>query len=164
MDVISFQLCGDRDNPSVSFGEKAYCLPANPMSDRGQAVCYCVEGQNCCVDSKASFTLQAGRPDDHHIPSVCYALEGNGSRPSHKGDGYSCDGKMYTLNTIEKHAVCYGISSFSSHAMLSANPHSGIYEAKTSRCLDLNGGNPTCNQGGIIVVQTMQGKVEEEDV
>ena len=38
--AICFQLCGNRDNPSVSTSETAYCIPANPMSDRGQAVCY----------------------------------------------------------------------------------------------------------------------------
>ena len=37
---VCFQLCGDRDDPSVSVSEKAFCIPANPMSDRGQAVCY----------------------------------------------------------------------------------------------------------------------------
>lgn len=58
---------------------------------------------------------------------------------------------MYTLNTVEKHAVCYGIGSYASNAMKSNNPHSGIYEAKTSRTLDLNGGNPACNQGGMVV-------------
>ena len=42
----------------------------------------------------------------------------------------------------------YGISSYESNAMLSSNPHSGIYEAETARTLDLNGGNPACNQGG----------------
>lgn len=47
----------------------------------------------------------------------------------------------------------YGISAFESNAMRSANPHSGIYEADTSRTLDLNGGNPAYNQGGIAVVQ-----------
>lgn len=47
----------------------------------------------------------------------------------------------------------YGISAFESNAMRSANPHSGVYEANTSRTLDLNGGNPACNQGGIAVVQ-----------
>ena len=36
---IAFQLSGDRDNPSVSVSEdRAFCIPANPMSDRGQAV------------------------------------------------------------------------------------------------------------------------------
>ena len=47
----------------------------------------------------------------------------------------------------------FGISSDQSHAMLSGNPHAGIYEAKTSRTLDLNGGHPGCNQGGIAVVE-----------
>ena len=51
------------------------------------------------------------------------------------------------------HAVCYGISAYDSNAMKSPNPHSGIYEADTTRTLDLNGGNPACNQGGMMVVQ-----------
>ena len=41
--------------------------------------------------------------------------------------------------------------------MKSANPHSGIYKADTSRTLDGNGGNPGCNQGGIAVVCVDQG-------
>ena len=36
--------------------------------------------------------------------------------------------------------------------MMSDNPKSGFYEAETSRTLDGNGGNPTCNQGGMAVV------------
>lgn len=47
--------------------------------------------------------LQSGRVDD------CIALEGHGSRPSHLGKGFSTDGKMYTLNTIEQHSVCYTV-------------------------------------------------------
>ena len=49
--------------------------------------------------------------------------------------------------------VAYGICSQSSNSMKSPNPDSGIYEANTSRTLDMNGGNPSCNQGGIAVVQ-----------
>ena len=52
----------------------------------------------------------------------------------------------------------YGICSKQSHAMLSDNPHSGFYEADTSRCLDRSGGNPTCNQGGMAVV-ALQGSM-----
>ena len=37
--------------------------------------------------------------------------------------------------------------------MKSNNPNSGFYEAETSRCLDANGGNPSCNQGGIAVIE-----------
>lgn len=47
----------------------------------------------------------------------------------------------------------YGICSYASNSMKSSNPHSGVYKAETSRTLDLNGGNPACNQGGIAVVQ-----------
>nr|DAQ10960.1 MAG TPA: Cytosine specific methyltransferase [Caudoviricetes sp.] len=48
----------------------------------------------------------------------------------------------------------YGICSKESNAMKSDNPHSGIYEAETSRTIDGNGGNPGCNQGGIAVVES----------
>ena len=34
-----------------------------------------------------------------------YPIEGNGSRESHQGRGYSESNKMYTLNTVEQHAV-----------------------------------------------------------
>lgn len=73
------------------------------------------------------------------------------------GKGWT-EGVSYTLNTIDRPAVlpfepkAFGICSYSSNSMKSSNPHSGIYEADTSRTLDLNCGNPTCNQGGIAVV------------
>ena len=56
-----------------------------------------------------------------------------------------------------KGTICYGISSYDSNSMKSSNPYSGIYEADTSRTLDANGGNPSCNQGGIAVVQGFDG-------
>ena len=42
-------------------------------------------------------------------PTVC--IEGNGSRPSHTGDGYIESGTMYTLNTIERHGVAYSVEN-----------------------------------------------------
>ena len=59
---------------------------------------------------------------------------------------------------------CYGICSKDSNSMRSDNPHSGFYEAETSRCLDANGGNPSCNQGGMAVVAvqgSMIGRAEK---
>ena len=47
----------------------------------------------------------------------------------------------------------YGICAKDSNAMKSSNPNSGFYEAMTSRCLDGNGGNPSCNQGGMAVIE-----------
>ena len=55
----------------------------------------------------------------------------------------------------------FGICSKDSNAMKSDNPHSGIYEAKTARTLDGNGGNPSCNQGGIAVVAFTQNQRDE---
>ena len=47
----------------------------------------------------------------------------------------------------------FGISSYNSNAMKSSNQHSGIYEADTSRTLDLTGGSPACNQGRLAIVE-----------
>ena len=60
----------------------------------------------------------------------------------------------------------FGICSKKSNSMKSSNPHSGIYKAETSRTLDGNGGNPTCNQGGMVVVAlqgSMIGRAEKND-
>ncbi len=72
------------------------------------------------------------------------------------------DNKSATLGCSNDQTVfvpkVYGICSKDSNAMKSENPKSGFYEAKTSRCLDANGGNPTCNQGGMAVV-ALQGSM-----
>lgn len=47
----------------------------------------------------------------------------------------------------------YGICSKNSNSMRSSNPNSGFYEAETSRCLDANGSDPSCNQGGMAVIE-----------
>ena len=57
----------------------------------------------------------------------------------------------------------YGICSKQSHAMQSDNPHSGFYEADTSRCLDRSGGNPSCNQGGMAVVAVQGSMIGRSD-
>jgi DNA (cytosine-5)-methyltransferase 1 len=40
MQAVAFQLAGDRSDPTVSVSDAAFCLPANSMSDRGQAVAF----------------------------------------------------------------------------------------------------------------------------
>jgi DNA (cytosine-5)-methyltransferase 1 len=72
-----------------------------------------------------------------------------------QGNGINED-VSFTLNATDRHAVAtkaYGIGAYNSEGMKSSNPHSGIYEAITSRTLDLNGGSPACNQGGMAIVQ-----------
>ncbi len=80
---------------------------------------------------------------------VCYGV-----------DTYNQGALIETASTLRsasggdsKAVVCYGISSYHSNSMKSSNPHSGVYVAETSRTLDQNGGNPACNQGGIMVCE-----------
>ena len=60
--------------------------------------------------------------------------------------------------------VAYGICAYASNSMLSSNPHSGIYVADTARTLDLNGGNPSCNQGGVLVVMRNEEDIHREEI
>lgn len=119
--AIAFQASGDRGNPSISVSDRAYCLAANPMSDRGQAVCFqqnqrdeardtsllsvlCYEGQNVCTDAEKAFTLQAGRPDQQHIPTVVYDARGNGDgniAPTMTGH-HNANISDYTAILVEK--------------------------------------------------------------
>lgn len=68
------------------------------------------------------------------------------------------DNKSATLSCNNDQSIfvpqAYGICSDGSNSMKSDNPHSGIYEADTSRTIDGNGGNPSCNQGGMAVVES----------
>lgn len=48
--------------------------------------------------------------------------------------------------------TCYAIGSYASNAWKSPNPESGVYVTEVAKTLDLNGGNPSCNQGETCVV------------
>ena len=64
---------------------------------------------------------------------------------------------VVALSKLNNQSVlAYGISSYDSNAMKSINPYSGIYEADTARTLDLNGGSPACNQGGMVILQNQK--------
>lgn len=66
---------------------------------------------------------------------------------------YGTGGDNMPIVLIETKA--FGVCAKNSNCMKSDNPHSGFYEAHTSRCLDANGGNPNCNQGGICIVESI---------
>ena len=72
---------------------------------------------------------------------------------------------QFTITASHAHAVCtptvFGICADKSNSMLSDNPHSGIYEAETARTIDTSGGNPACNQGGMVIVELAQDHDEE---
>ena len=114
-------------------------------------------GKGPIIQDDRSATLSCNNDQTVFVP-FC-----KGYRAHYKGDVPTWkDGKVTnTLNTFdvgesrcnELVVQAYGICSRDSNAMKSDNPHSGFYEAETSRTLDANGGNPGCNQGGIAVVE-----------
>lgn len=67
-------------------------------------------------------------------------------------------GSRETDRRSEVKMIAFGISPYASNGMKSSNPHSGIYVAETSRTLDLNGGNPACNQGGMMICNVNGGE------
>ena len=60
-----------------------------------------------CYQTDVANTLMTDIPTPGGNNGGICVLEGNGSRPSHKGDGYKESDVMYTLNTVEVNAVAY---------------------------------------------------------
>ena len=76
---------------------------------------------------------------------------GKGALLQHDKSATLATNNDQTLFQPDIHA--FGVCSKHSNAMMSDNPHSGFYEAKTSRTLDRSGGHAiSSNQGGICVV------------
>lgn len=50
-------------------------------------------------------------------------------------------------------AVLYALDSLSSNSMKSANPHSGFHAESVAKTLQAGGVDPTCNQGGNVIVE-----------
>lgn len=51
--------------------------------------------------------------------------------------------------------IVYIIDAYTSNSMKSKNPHSGFHKADKVKCLDTACLNPTCNQGGVVIVQSL---------
>ncbi len=124
-------------------------------------------GKGPIIQDDKSATLSCSNDQTVFVP-FC-----KGYRPHYKGDAPAWKGGEIanTLNTFdvgesrcnELVVHAYGICSRDSNAMKSDNPHSGFYEADTSRTLDANGGNPGCNQGGIAVVAVQGSMIGRKD-
>jgi len=63
---------------------------------------------------ESSYNVTEQGPCQQSITNMCstVAIEGNGQRNSHNGDGYAETDKMYTLNTVERHSVAYSQDTY----------------------------------------------------
>ena len=136
------------------------------------------QGRSGTDDPKSGVTRRSASDSD--IAATLYAAYGtkwNGNAGAYNGENFVLEEQPIAVATqqggaeISENGICptitaaagmsgnnqpwtvYGIGGYNSEGMLSSNPHAGIYEATTSRTLDLNGGNPACNQGGIAIVE-----------
>ena len=87
MVMTAFGICSKNSNSMKS---------ANPRSGIYEA------------DTARTIDTSVPDPNKNAGGMAIVALEGNGSRPSHRGDGYGGD-VSFTLNSVERHAVSYGI-------------------------------------------------------
>lgn len=155
--------CAGITNRGAYTGEVAETLRAEshgalPMVGRyDKSAGFCdgnsADARSVGFEEERSPTLRAGA-----IPAVC-AVDNHGADSRVE---LSKDGNVQTLTSrmgtgggntpyIMRQTKAYGICSQHSNSMLSDNPDSGIYEAETSRTLDTSGGNPSSNQGGIVI-------------
>lgn len=92
------------NNDQTLFVPKAYGICSkhsnSMMSDNPKSGFY---------EAKTSRTIDTSGTNPSSNQGGMVVLEGNGSRPSHHGDGYKESDTMYTLNCTENHAVSYGI-------------------------------------------------------
>ena len=61
------------------------------------------------AETSRTLDTSGQSPNKNQGGIAVVAVEGNGTRPSHHGNGYSEEGVGYTLNTTEQHGVAYGI-------------------------------------------------------
>ena len=92
------------NNDQTLFVPKAYGICSkhsnSMMSDNPNSGFY---------EAETSRTIDTSGTNPSSNQGGMVVIEGNGSRPSHHGDGYKESDTMYTLNCTENHAVSYGI-------------------------------------------------------
>jgi len=162
---------GGHTAPEILFERNGLCWDSTQSGEAGQgtagdfedgagtAVAWYQNGSGECFIGGKAKTVQtnsnaSGRGMQMLLQPQAYGFKLGNSEQA-RSIGFQ-EERSPTLNAEcggNKPAICYGIGSFNSAGMLSDNPKAGIYEADTSRTLDLNGGNPACNQGGICVAQ-----------
>ena len=79
-----------------------------------------------------------------------------GRKDSHSLGDFEPGAPSYTLTKGHSHAVAFSFDSLSSNSMKSSNPVSGCREVDLAKCLDTTNPDPSKNQGGHAILQSMQ--------
>ena len=155
------------DNVAATLRAETHGHPPCVMESAGFCTEHSAKSRTIGYEEECSPTLRAGA-----VPAAVYENHSQDTRYTGPleiaptvSSTYGTGGNNQPFVVAEDETLfkpkAYGICSKDSNAMKSDNPHSGIYEADTSRTIDANGGNPSCNQGGIAVVAFTQNQRDE---
>jgi DNA (cytosine-5)-methyltransferase 1 len=142
-------LCADT-HPGAYSGQDAYT---------GRLIPQIVGSIDCRIGAQRAQNAQAGHmlPIPIHDQATRHAGK-NGDKTMGKGNGLGIGQPGDPMNTLTKgdsHAVAYAFDSLSSNSMKSSNPNSGCREVDLAKTIDTFDPNPSKNQGGIGVMQSM---------
>lgn len=115
----------------------------------------------------ADFIAKNRRAEE--ILFVPASLPGNPAKSKGAREGIAEGARKCSFGTDKRTALktyrdTYTLCANCSARMNSPNPNTGcVCKAKTSRTLDKNGGNPSCNQGGTMIVEYPHDKLSFND-
>jgi hypothetical protein len=109
-------------------------------------------------ENRPAPTLNQFDQGDTRATTVVVGIQGTViGRQDHNGPGGKGhtdeNGAMFTLTSTDVHAVAYSFDSLASNSMKSSNPDSGCREVDVAKTLDTARPDPSCNQGGIAIVE-----------
>ena len=109
------------------------------------------------IDTANNTATTAGGSKVTATLCASYGTKWNGNSGAYSGDNFIYSPNPFECTRTKLHSdkTVYGICSFASNAMKSDNPNSGIYKTDVAKTIDTSGTNPTCNQGGNVVVDTV---------
>lgn len=105
LDASYYKGCGERAGieREVVLEKSKSCL--NPWDVQSKHVA----SENGIAESLYSGECRYGGGESYVMQTV--AIEGNGTRESHHGNGYRESNVMYTLNSVEQHGVAYSVEN-----------------------------------------------------
>ena len=128
------QILEDRPHPKYCLSAKACQGILNRATKRGKTLPSILEEALRQSVSKSepdvtggakasSFSTNGQERSQPSIikPSSTVCLEGNGQRPSHKGDGFMESDKSYTLNTTEVHGAAFSQDAYDKYTEADAS-------------------------------------------
>jgi hypothetical protein len=121
-----------------------------------QIVCYDnqTRARNPMPTGDVSCTMQAAMGEGgNNVPLVqCYKADSLVEYPTAMITGDHDNRPTDLTNLVQ---VCYAIDSMGSNAMKSSNPHSGFHKEEIAKTLDTTDPNPSKNQGGNVIVSSI---------